>query len=54
MKLYLENESLRIKDKKLMFRIRNRLIGVKANYRTKFKCRLCKAVEESQPHLFVE
>ena len=56
MKPYLENESMKIVDKKLMFRLRNRLIDVKANYRTKFKedmkCRLCKADEESQPHLF--
>ena len=56
MKPYLENESLKIEDKRLMFKIRNRLIDVKANYRTKFKegmsCRLCKADEESQPHLF--
>ena len=56
MKPYLENESLRIEDKKLMFRIRNRLIDVKANYRTKFKedmtCRLCQVDEESQSHLF--
>ena len=41
-----------------MFRIRNRLVDVKANYRGKYKddmtCRLCKVaeVEESQLHLF--
>ena len=56
MKPYLENESMKIEDKKLMFRIRNRLINVKANFRTKFKddlsCRFRKAGEESQPHLF--
>ena len=56
MKAYLENESLKIDDKRLMFKIRNRLIDVKANYRGKYKddlsCRLCKAAEESQPHLF--
>ena len=36
MKPYLEDESLKTEDKKLMFRIRNRLIDVKANYRIKF------------------
>ena len=35
MKLYLENDLLKIEEKKLMFKIRNRLIDVKANYRTK-------------------
>ena len=56
MNAYLENECLKIEDKKLMFKIRNRLIDVKANFKTKFKddltCRLCKTDEESQPHLF--
>ena len=56
MKSYLENESLKIEDKRLMFKIRNRLIDAKANYRGKYKddltCRLCKATEESQAHLF--
>ena len=54
----LENEYLKIEDKKLMFRIRTSLIDVKADFRTKFKddltCHLCNAnaYEESQPHLF--
>ena len=56
MKSYSESESLKIDDKRLMFKIRNRLIDAKANYRGKYKddlsCRLCKAAEESQPHLF--
>ena len=33
MQSYLCNESMKIEDKKLMFRIRNRLVDVKANYR---------------------
>ena len=56
MKPYLRNELLKIEDKRLMFRIRNRLIDVKSNYRGKYKddmtCRLCKVTEESQLHLF--
>ena len=56
MKPYLRNELLKIEDKRLMFRIRNRLIDVKSNYRGKYKddmtCRLCNITEESQLHLF--
>ena len=47
MNAYLENENLKIEDKKFMFRRRNSLIYTKANFRTKFKddlaCHLCKA-----------
>ena len=57
MQPYLRNESLSIECKKLMFRIKNRLIDVKTNYKGKYKnnlqCRLCQAPEESQPHLVV-
>ena len=57
MKPSLENDILKIEDKKLMFKIRNRLIDVKSNNKTKFKedmpCRrLCRADEESQTCLF--
>ena len=52
---YLRNEELSIQNKKLMFRIRNRLIDVKTNFKTKYnnnlECRLCAAPEESQSHL---
>ena len=41
----------------LMFRLKNRVIDVKINYRQKYKdnlqCRLCNSAEESQPHLVV-
>ena len=51
------NDELSIEDKKLMFRLKNRLIDVKINYRKKYKdnlqCRLCNSSEESQPHLVV-
>ena len=54
---YLKNDELSIEDKKLMFRLKNRLIDVKINYRKKYKdnlqCRLCNSSEESQPHLVV-
>ena len=56
MQPYLRNESLKLEEKKLMFRIRNRLIDVKLNFRKKYgddlKCRLCREPEESQSHLF--
>ena len=52
---YLKSESLKIEEKKLMFKLRNRLVDVKANFRKKYKddmlCRLCRMDEESQPHL---
>lgn len=55
MQPYLRNEELSIQNKKLMFRIRNRLIDVKTNFKTKYnnnlECRLCAAPEESQSHL---
>ena len=55
MQPYLRNESLSIELKKLMFRIKNRLIDVKTNFKGKYKdnlkCRLCDNPEESQPHL---
>ena len=55
MQPYLRNESLKIEEKKLMFRLRNGLIDVKVNFRKKYnddlKCRLCKLSDESQPHL---
>ena len=57
MKPYLKNNELSIEEKKLMFRLKNRLIDVKINYRKKYKdnlqCRLCNLTEESQPHLVV-
>ena len=55
MQPYLRNESMKIEEKKLMFRLRNRLIDVKLNFRKKYNgdlnCRLCKLAEESQSHL---
>ena len=55
MQPYLRNESLKIEEKKLMFKIRNRLIDVKSNFKKKYKdnliCRLCEMAEESQSHL---
>ena len=55
MQSYLQNESLKIQDKKLLFKLRNRLIDVKLNFKKKYKedmtCRLCFEGEESQSHL---
>ena len=55
MQPYLRTESLKIEEKKLLFRVRNRLIDVKLNFRKKyrddFKCHLCKITDESQSHL---
>ena len=55
MQPYLKNSNLSIEEKKLMFRLKNRLIDVKANYKKKYndciKCRLCDGPEESQEHL---
>ena len=55
MQPYLRNESLKIEEKKLMFKIRNRLIDVKSNFKKKYKnnliCSLCEMAEESQSHL---
>ena len=55
MQVYLRNESLRIRDKMLLFRLRNRLLNVKMNFKRKYnhnlQCRLCKKEEESQIHL---
>ena len=55
MEPYLRNELLSIESKKLMFRIKNRLIDVKTNFKGKYKnnlkCCLCENPEESQPHL---
>ena len=55
MQPYLRNELLNIEGKKLLFRIRNRLIDVKTNFKRKYnnnlECRLCNAAEESQAHL---
>ena len=57
MQPYLRNENLSIQEKKVMFRIKNRLIDVKSNQKSKYKdnleCRLCSSSEESQPHLVV-
>ena len=57
MQPYLKNDVLYIEDKKLMFRLKNRLIDVNINYRKKYKdnlqCRLCNSTEESRPHLVV-
>ena len=57
MQHYLKNVNLTIEEKKLLFRLRNRLIDVKMNYKNKYRgildCRLCGAPEESQPHLVV-
>ena len=55
MQPYLRNESLTSDLKKLMFRLKNRLINVKINFKEKYKndlkCRLCAVAEESQQHL---
>ena len=55
MQPYLRNESLNIEGKKLLFKLRNRLIDVKTNFKQKYnnnlECRLCSAPEESQSHL---
>ena len=55
MQPYLKNTNLSIEEKKIMFRIRNRLIDVKMNFKKKYndmvECRLCGAHEESQSHL---
>ena len=55
MQLYLQSESLNIEGKKLLFKLRNRLIDVKTNFKKKYnnnlECRLCSAPEESQSHL---
>ena len=55
MQPYLQNENLSIQNKKLMFKIKNRLIDVKTNFKKKYsnnlKCRLCSSPEESQAHL---
>ena len=52
MQPYLRNEELSIQNKKLMFRIKNRLIDVNTNFKRKYKnnleCRLCSAPEKSQ------
>ena len=57
MQPYLRNDELSIEEKKLMFRLKNRLIDVKVNFKKKYKdeleCRLCSYPEESQSHLFV-
>ena len=55
MQPYLKNSNLSIEEKKLMFRLKNRLIDVKVNYKKKYndciECRLCGGPEESQQHL---
>ena len=55
MQVYLRNESLKPREKMLLFRLRNRLIDVKMNFKRKYnndlQCRLCKKEEESQIHL---
>ena len=55
MQVYLRNESLKIRDKMLLFRLRNRLVDVKMNFKRKYKnelqCRLCNKADESQIHL---
>ena len=55
MQPYLKNDKLSIEEKKIMFRLKNRLIDVKVNYKKKYKdeleCRLCGYPEESQSHL---
>ena len=52
---YLCNENVSIQGKKLMFKIKNRLLDVKCNFKKKYnnklECRLCPAKEESQSHL---
>ena len=51
MQPYLKNRNLSIEEKKIMFRIKNRLIDVKMNFKKKYndmvECRLCGAPEES-------
>ena len=55
MQSYLRNEKVSIQGKKLMFKIKNRLLDLKCNFKKKYnnrlECRLCSAPEESQPHL---
>ena len=55
MQSYLCNEKVSIQGKKLMFRLKNRLLDVKCNFKKKYnnrlECRLCSATEESQSHL---
>ena len=55
MQSYLRNNNLSIEEKKLMFRLKNRLIDVKVNFKKKYndslECRLCGGNEESQQHL---
>ena len=55
MQPYLRDENLSIQNKKLMFKIKNRLIDVKINFKKKYnnnlECRLCSYPEESQAHL---
>ena len=55
MQPYLRSEQLSVQEKRLFFRIKNRLIDVKCNYKKKYKnqleCRLCGSPEESQAHL---
>ena len=55
MQVYLRNESLKIEDKKLLFRLRNRLVDVKTNFHNKYindmQCSSCKVAEKSQIHL---
>jgi hypothetical protein len=52
MQPYLKNDELSIEEKKLIFRLNNRLIDVKVNYKKKYKdeleYRLCGYPEESQ------
>ena len=55
MQPYLRNESLKIEENISMFKIRNRLIDVKSNFKKKYKnnliCHLCEMAKESQSHL---
>ena len=55
MQSYLRNEKVSIQGKKLMFKLKNRLLDLKCNYKKKYnnrlECRLCSAPEESQSHL---
>ena len=56
MQPYLRNKSLNIEGKKVLFKLRNRLIDVKTNfkkYNNNLECCLCNAheSEESQAHL---
>ena len=57
MQPYLKNDNLSIEEKKLMFRIKNRLIDVKVNFKKKYnnslECRFCGGTEESQKHLVI-